>query len=390
MSKLRVAIFQEIFANRNRRGPHSFFPTLVASYQKQKNTRCEVFLFVRTDNVEQLKKEYPEYLLHDHVVFLETYNNRFKKILENADLLWKLIKLRIGVLHTLSYSLDHGPTPALKFLVKWRVFLKTKLAFLVTYPRIPEAYANNFQGAFSNDIKYKIIFNSVRFDGMYAWYDDFIEWAKQSGEFPQNPLFKCIDSRFCDIEKYRPLEKKKQIVWASALVDFKRPVMFVEALDCVNKERPELLRDFEVVMYGSGPLEEEVRSAMGRAGLESMMTLHTNVNNMAPVVNHSMIYVSTQSSENFPSLAMNEAMAAGNVIIACNVGRTYLFVKDGKNGLLAKSDDVRGMADVMIECLKNPHNWPAMMAYSRELCETVHTPENFIKELEDFWIELSK
>lgn len=390
MSRLRVAIFQEIFANRNRRGPHSFFPTLVASYQKQTGTRCEVFLFVRTDDVEQLKKEYPEYLLHDHVVFLKTHNNRFKKFLENADLVWKLISYRISVLHTLSYSLDHGPTPALKFLVRWRSVLRKKLAFLVTYPRIPEAYANQFQGAFSNDIKYKIIFNSVRFDGVYAWYDDFIEWAKTSGEFPHQPLFKCIDSRFCDILKYRPLEKKKQMVWASALVDFKRPVMFVDALTLIQRERPELLEGFEIFMYGSGPLEDEVKTGLASGGLSDKVKLVTNVNNMAPVVNHSMIYVSTQSGENFPSLAMNEAMAAGNVILACNVGRTYLFVKDGRNGMLAKTDDVRGMADVIMECLASPDRWTPMMAYSRELCETVHTPENFIKELEDFWIELAK
>ena len=51
---------------------------------------------------------------------------------------------------------------------------------------------------------------------------------------------------------------------------------------------------------------------------------------------------------------MNEAMAAGNVIIARDVGQTNLFVKDSLNGLLLKSDNPTGLADAIKWFINNP------------------------------------
>lgn len=388
MKKKRIAIFIEIFAHRNRRGPHHFFPTLIHMYQKLANPAFEVFLFVKTDDPEALKLEYGKYLDHDHVVFLKAVNNRFKHEIEKWQLLKEVFSRDIDIFHTLSYSLDNGPTKALQILQRTQRWHGKKLAFMITYLGIPQAYASGFTGMFENDKKYHFIFNTIRFDGIYAWYENFVKWAKSSDQFPHNPLMRCIESRFCDIEKFKPESKERTIIWASALDEIKRPELFIAALKLAFEEQPDSIRKFNWVMYGSGSLEHAVKDQLSSSGLANLVSLHTNVNNLAPILNKTMCFISTQAHENFPALAMNEAMASGNAIIASNVGRTTLFLKDQKNGIMAQSDDARGYADAFLAYVNSDEQWEGFMKESRQLCETVHTPENFIRGLEQFWQDL--
>jgi glycosyltransferase involved in cell wall biosynthesis len=85
---------------------------------------------------------------------------------------------------------------------------------------------------------------------------------------------------------------------------------------------------------------------------------------------------------------MNEAMAAGNVIVARNVGQTNLFVKDGVNGYLATSDNAKGVAEAMMKVIQYPEKNAAMMKESIRLATEVHTPENFIRQIDLFWNSL--
>ena len=81
---------------------------------------------------------------------------------------------------------------------------------------------------------------------------------------------------------------------------------------------------------------------------------------------------------------MNEAMAAGNIIISRNVGQTELFVKDGVNGLLLKSDNPDGLADAINWVINNTDKHEKMATESVKLTTQVHNFENFRKQLESF------
>ena len=140
-------------------------------------------------------------------------------------------------------------------------------------------------------------------------------------------------------------------------------------------------------MYGRGDLHNEVFEALKKYNLQDLISIDINLD-MTSVFEKSKCFVSTQEFENFPSLSMNEAMAAGNIIISRNVGQTELFVKDGVNGLLLKSDNPTGLADAINWFINNTDKHEKMATESVKLTTQVHNFENFRKQLESFWLKI--
>jgi glycosyltransferase involved in cell wall biosynthesis len=106
---------------------------------------------------------------------------------------------------------------------------------------------------------------------------------------------------------------------------------------------------------------------------------------MAPVFARSRLFVSTQAFENFTSLAMLEAMAAGNAVIAEDVGQTREFVRPGENGHLVTSATADAFADAMADYLRHPERQDAMATESRRVATEVHTIEHFAGDITTFW-----
>ena len=99
----------------------------------------------------------------------------------------------------------------------------------------------------------------------------------------------------------------------------------------------------------------------------------------------SKCFVSTQDFENFTSLAMLEAMACGNAVVARNVGQTNFFVKDGVNGILAKEDSAKGIAEALKFYIEHPEKHEAMKTESIRIAREENTAEKFIQHLDSFW-----
>ncbi len=388
MQKRRIALYHPLTAGFLKRGPKVFFPTFFNEYCKSERN-FELYYFVKTNDFKSLQLEYEhDELKHANVIVLHEFPTRFHSFLASIELIAKLLYHRISLIHVLTYNNRLDPLPQLKWIQRLQPLWNIKKAFVITYDGIPTAHKMKYQGRYNLDIKYENLFRAIQFEGIYSWYDDFVEWVHTSGVFEKKPLVKCIHSRFCDMSKYAPADKQREIVWASALVDYKRPDMFMEAIVLLHKKNKALFDGWAIKFYGNGPFESELKQLIQEANLSELVTLEPSTNNLAPVFNKSSCYVSTQELENFPSLAMNEAMAAGNVIIARNVGRTHLFVEHGKNGFLAPTDDAQGIADCLEQFLSAPGKHLDMMQHSRHLCDTVHTPENFIREIDAFWSEL--
>ena len=111
----------------------------------------------------------------------------------------------------------------------------------------------------------------------------------------------------------------------------------------------------------------------------------THAIDLAPVLSRSRVFVSTQAVENFTSLAMLEAMAAGNVVIAGDVGQTSEFVRHGENGYLVGAATPDAFASAMADYLRHPERHAAMAAASRALVTDVHTIEHFADDIMAFW-----
>jgi glycosyltransferase involved in cell wall biosynthesis len=131
-------------------------------------------------------------------------------------------------------------------------------------------------------------------------------------------------------------------------------------------------------------LEGEVRRAIAEHGLGDVVTL-SHTPDLSPVLARTRLFVSTQAYENFTSLAMLEAMAAGNAVVAANVGQTAEFVQHGVNGLLTETESPEGFARAITDYLQRRADHAAMGAASARLATEVHTVDHFADDITDFW-----
>lgn len=231
---------------------------------------------------------------------------------------------------------------------------------------------------------YRIFFETVRIDGVLTWYRLFEERFRERG-IRSRPLIAATRYCFVDTETFRPADLKENvIVFAGRLVSIKRPLFFVEAVRLALTRDADAFRGWRFVMYGKGPLESEVREALAAANLEKVVEVRSGAR-LDEVLARSRVFVSTQDYENFTSLSMLEAMAAGNAIIARDVGQTRAFVRDGENGLVIVGDSPAALANALIEYATHPERHARFAARSREIAETEHCVGNALAEIDRYW-----
>jgi glycosyltransferase involved in cell wall biosynthesis len=227
----------------------------------------------------------------------------------------------------------------------------------------------------------------TRLDGIYSWYRDFV--ADFGRDRPVGARV-VRAARFCftDPHRFRPAPvKENRVVFAGRLSEQKRPLLFVDAVAVLRDRAPGLIADWTFAIYGTGVLQEQVIQRIKRHRLESIVTLAHAVD-MAPVFATSRVFVSTQALENFTSLAMLEAMAAGNAVIAEDVGQTREFIQDRENGILVSPATSEAFAAAMAAYFGQPELHDRMAASSRRLVTDIHTIEHFADDITSFWRSL--
>jgi glycosyltransferase involved in cell wall biosynthesis len=197
-------------------------------------------------------------------------------------------------------------------------------------------------------------------------------------------------ARFCftDPQRFRPhAEKQNVVVFAGRLSEQKRPWLFVEAVAFLRRRFPDLISGWRFEMYGDGVLRSRIVELIAAEGVGDIVAV-TSTPDMAPVFARTRVFVSTQALENFTSLAMLEAMAAGNAVIAEDVGQTREFVIAGDNGLLVSPATGETFGQAIGEYLRHPEWHDRMAAASRHRATHVHTIEHFAEDISGFWQEV--
>lgn len=227
----------------------------------------------------------------------------------------------------------------------------------------------------------------TRPDGIFSWYEAFAEQARIRGEFPGATV---TAAKYCftDPARFVPGTKVPLVVFAGRFSEQKRPLLFIDAVASLVRRHPELTADWRFAMYGGGPLESAIHARLAAHGLEGRVEV-TRTADMAPVFAVSRLFVSTQAYENFTSLAMLEAMAAGNAVIAERVGQTGQFVRDGENGAVVSPPTADAFADAMAAYLAHPESHDRMAAASRAIATEIHTVDHFSDDLLAFWRDVA-
>lgn len=378
----RVALLMLGVASDKCGGAERFFADLFRLYST--SGEHEVFFFIdpSTKNVLESIGRLKDL---QNVVLLKNFNNRFKNYLEARDFRIQLKKNRIDIVHVTNYGNYY-----FNRLISLRLKLSSvKLAINIVDCEIPYILSDKSNPRYSGySSRYFPLFNQLRPDAYYSWYELFGTKAKSNIWIPQEAKVSSVTSRFSDTEGFKPgPAKQAHFVYAARLTQQKQPVMFVDAVRVLKDKGVLNNSEWKFLIYGNGPEEETVKKKIKDSNLDGLIKLFP-MTDLRPVFASSTCFVSTQDFENFPSLSMNEAMASGNVVVARNVGQTALFVKENVNGYLASTDNAQGIAEAMEKVIRFPERNDLMMKESVRLTQEVHTPQNFIRQIDLFWSSL--
>ena len=303
-------------------------------------------------------------------------------------LLWQTLLHRWDVVHICQPTPSYVPYTAL--LTRWPKALRPNVALTVVDCTLAP---NLSAGARPADIyeqqvidAHAMYFKWARLDGIYSWYQAFAELART---LRLSPGSRIAAAKYCftDPQRFQPGEKRPLVIYAGRLSNQKRPLLFVDAVARLHRDHPAQAAGWQFAMYGAGPLEAAVRARIAGHGLTDRLSL-TSTPDMAPVFAASRLFVSTQAHENFTSLAMLEAMAAGNAVIAERVGQSGEFVKARDNGYLVSPATPEAFADAMADYIGSPAAHDRMAAASRALAVDVHNIEHFAADIAAFWQSL--
>lgn len=236
---------------------------------------------------------------------------------------------------------------------------------------------------------HRLYFRWTRLDGVYTWYEAFAEAARSHAWFPSRAVVRAARYCFTDPSRFVPAPvKERVVVFAGRLSSQKRPLLFVDAIASLKARYAELSKDWRFEMYGAGVLDAQVRARIDEQGPGDTIAL-LRAPDLSPVFARTRLFVSTQAFENFTSLAMLEAMAAGNAVIAEDVGQTGEFVRTGENGMVVSPATANTFADAIADYIAHADRHEAMAAASRVIATRVHTIEHFSDDIAAFWRDVT-
>ena len=367
-------------------GAERFFADFFEVYNK-KQAKHKLYYILDKGSVANLNRV-GKLVGNKKLLNFSIISNRFKDTLEFFQLLKYIILKGIKIIHIPLYSVSY--IPLIKKINRLPSFLKPKVVINIVNCYVPFAMKDeshiSHQGIKGT---YEPLFKTVDVDGFFCWNQNFVDYITEENIYSgkHKPLLYAITSRFSDTERFYPEEKKDTIVYAARLDEQKHPQWFLEAINKLKKEKFSGISGWKFVMSGNGPLRDSLMEYADKNNLKEMVEFVIE-GDISKLLNSSKVYVSCQDYDNFPSLAMAEAMTAGNAIIARNVGQTDLFVKHKKNGLVLEEDSSNGLAKAIKYYIENDSVHASMSEESIRLMKEVHTADNFIKQIDNYWTNI--
>ena len=155
-----------------------------------------------------------------------------------------------------------------------------------------------------------------------------------------------------------------------------------EGLDGLLRAMPLILRavpDARLLLLGGGPQEANLKALAAHLGIEGVLHFigrvpHSEVARYYSVMDV-MVYprITRRLTDLVTPLKPLEAMAMGKPVVASDVGGHRELIRDGHNGRLFPAGSAETLARCLIDVLKAPEAWNAMVSRGREYVECERT-----------------
>jgi len=159
---------------------------------------------------------------------------------------------------------------------------------------------------------------------------------------------------------------RDKILFVGRLTDNKRPLVLIRAFAHVANFEA----NSSLVICGDGPLRGAVQAEIAERGLASRvkMTRHVTANELDALRSQSGLFVLPSISEGL-SLALLEAMAAGQTIIASRNESHLSVLTNGENALLFEPDNPEDLAKQILLAMRDHDLRVKLSRSARSLCE---------------------
>ncbi len=134
--------------------------------------------------------------------------------------------------------------------------------------------------------------------------------------------------------------------------------------------------DFQLVIAGRGPLEDEIRQAAADDSRISFVGYVTGESKQALLEQARYLLIPSLWYENAP-VAVIEAAAHGVAVIASRIGGLPEFVRDGRTGLLFEPGDAAGLSRIMQGLAEGTVALSGLAEQCRDLAER-HTVDRMV------------
>jgi glycosyltransferase involved in cell wall biosynthesis len=160
---------------------------------------------------------------------------------------------------------------------------------------------------------------------------------------------------------------------------------FLRAAARVKESVPEAA----FILAGEGELKEATQELAKNLGIADRTFFIGRCQDVASVLSISNVCVLSSSSEGF-SNSILEYMAAGQPVVATDVGGAREAVVHGESGYLVPSGDDEGMAEHITSLLQQPERARAMGAVGRQIINEKFSSAKQLQNVESLYGELLK
>ncbi len=190
-------------------------------------------------------------------------------------------------------------------------------------------------------VEYKNFIDRIIMKILYKRSDGFVFQTKEAQEYfsskiqqnsviipnPINPLF---------IVKPYGGKREKNIVTVGRLEEQKNHKLLINSFNIIKEK----YKDYNILIYGSGSLEDELKSYVKKLKLENRVIFKGESDNIKDEIYKSKMFVLSSDYEGMPNSLM-EAMSLGLPCIStdCPCGGSRFLISNNKNGILVPVND---------------------------------------------------
>lgn len=188
-------------------------------------------------------------------------------------------------------------------------------------------------------------------------------------------VFREIDNGQLTIENEGKLNR---IISVGRLYPQKNQEMMIRAFAKVADEFP----DWQLVIYGEGPLRAELEFLVSSFKLQDRVLLPGRTEYVIEELRKSKIFCMSSDYEGM-SNAMIEAICVGLPIISTKVSGTEELIRDGENGFIVDIGDEERFTNCITQLISSPSLQDKMSVRNTQLAQTFN-----INSIVDEWLSL--